>query len=106
LIEKKIKFLLVALSITISISFLSWSGITSFADMDKDGVIDPIDNCPTIPNTLQSDFDGDKLGDDCDIDDDNDLVVDAIDAFDTDPEEWADFDFDAAFIFADGHVSR
>ena len=34
------------------------------------------------------------LGNNADIDDDNDNIVDAIDAFDTDPTEWADFDFD------------
>jgi len=87
LIEKKIKFLLIALGVAMTVSFLSWSGITSFADMDKDGVADPFDNCPNLSNPIQSDFDGDKIGNDCDTDDDNDKVVDEIDAFDTDPTE-------------------
>lgn len=94
MIEKKIKFLLVALGVILTISFISWSGAGSFADADKDGVADPIDNCPTQSNPIQSDFDDDKLGDECDPDDDNDKIVDAIDAFDNDKSEWADFDFD------------
>ncbi|MCH7966444.1 MAG: thrombospondin type 3 repeat-containing protein, partial [Thaumarchaeota archaeon] len=55
---------------------------------------DLIDNCPKITNPTQSDFDGDKIGDECDIDDDNDGVIDEIDVFDYDPTEWADFDSD------------
>ncbi len=101
MIEKKIKFLLVVLGVTMTISFLSWSGIASFADMDKDGVIDSFDNCPNITNPDQFDFDGDKIGNDCDVDDDNDNVVDAIDAFDTNPTEWADFDNDGTGNNAD-----
>jgi len=94
LIEKKIKILLVALGITLTLSFVSWSGVASFADIDSDGVIDPVDNCPNISNPTQDDFDSDKIGNDCDIDDDNDLVVDAIDVFDRDPTESIDFDKD------------
>jgi hypothetical protein len=94
LIEKKIKILLVILGITVSLSFLSWFGLSSFADTDNDGIVDSIDNCPNITNPIQSDFDGDKIGDLCDSDDDNDGIVDELDVFDTDPTEWADFDFD------------
>jgi hypothetical protein len=35
-------------------------------DTDGDHVIDPIDNCPTVPNADQSDLDGDGRGDVCD----------------------------------------
>jgi len=101
LIDKKIKILLVALGIALTVSLLSWSGVASFADVDKDGVVDSFDNCPKITNSLQSDFDGDKIGDDCDIDDDNDSVVDAIDAFDTDPTETIDSDNDGTGNNAD-----
>ncbi len=35
-------------------------------DLDSDGVLDDIDNCPQTPNPDQSDLDGDGLGDVCD----------------------------------------
>ena len=62
--------------------------------MDKDGIVNSIDNCINLTNPNQSDFDGDKIGDACDTDDDNDKISDNIDRFDTNPTEWADFDFD------------
>ena len=44
-------------------------------DTDGDGIMDSIDNCPTVPNPLQEDADNDTIGDVCDIctdtDDDN-----------------------------------
>ena len=49
-------------------------------DADGDGVADAVDNCPTVANADQSDFDADGLGDACDPDDDNDGVVDLADA--------------------------
>jgi hypothetical protein len=45
-------------------------------DTDNDGVLDPVDNCPTVPNPNQANFDGDPLGDACDPDDDDDGVQD------------------------------
>ncbi|MFK8024429.1 MAG: thrombospondin type 3 repeat-containing protein, partial [Ilumatobacter sp.] len=48
-------------------------------DTDGDGTPDPTDNCPTVANPDQTDFDGDLQGDACDPDDDNDNVDDAAD---------------------------
>ncbi len=41
-------------------------------DRDKDGIDDPLDNCPTEANADQADMDGDGLGDVCDPDSDGD----------------------------------
>jgi hypothetical protein len=35
-------------------------------DQDNDGVPEPTDNCPTVPNPVQLDTDGDAVGDACD----------------------------------------
>ena len=72
----------------------SYNNLLLFADADADGISDFLDNCPTISNPTQKNSDTDTLGNECDPDDDNDKVVDAIDAFDLDASEWADFDFD------------
>jgi len=69
-------------------------GAISNFDSDQDSVRDSIDNCAKISNSDQSDFDKDSVWDPCDRDDDNDGIVDEIDVFDNNPEEWADFDFD------------
>ncbi|MCP5144393.1 MAG: VCBS repeat-containing protein [Gammaproteobacteria bacterium] len=47
-------------------------------DVDHDGVIDELDNCPAASNASQANADGDALGDACDLDDDNDGLLDAI----------------------------
>ena len=50
-------------------------------DTDADGVLDKVDNCITVKNSDQADFDEDGKGDLCDGDDDNDGVPDLQDAF-------------------------
>ncbi len=48
-------------------------------DRDADGVLDPSDNCVSIPNPDQADHEADGQGDPCDPDDDNDGVPDEFD---------------------------
>ena len=48
-------------------------------DSDGDGLTDNVDNCPSISNADQADFDNDDLGDICDPDIDNDGILNADD---------------------------
>lgn len=63
-------------------------------DADADGISDNIDNCPGLANPSQIDSDSDLQGNECDLDDDNDGVIDVVDSFDNNPLEWDDFDND------------
>jgi hypothetical protein len=48
-------------------------------DSDSDGVAERIDNCPSHHNPNQANYDGDGMGDNCDLDDDGDGVLDVDD---------------------------
>ena len=48
-------------------------------DIDGDGVCGDVDNCPNIVNPNQEDSDGDLIGNVCDLDDDNDGILDVND---------------------------
>lgn len=48
-------------------------------DLDADGVLDGIDNCPRVANPDQANFESDMFGDVCDDDDDNDGIADDLD---------------------------
>ena len=71
------------------------SATTSGAgDSDGDGIPDAADNCPSVSNPDQADFDSDGQGNACDDDDDNDGTPDISDAFPLDPTESVDTDAD------------
>ena len=66
-------------------SFLLARYLGTDPDPDQDGVLSPVDNCPDVSNSGQTDTDGDGQGDACDGDDDNDTVVDGGDNCPTTP---------------------
>ena len=70
-------------------------------DTDGDGILDANDNCVSEPNADQLDTDGDTVGNVCDLDDDNDGVVDNEDAFPLDSAESVDTDSDGVGNNAD-----
>jgi len=82
-------------------------------DQDQDGVPDPMDACPQVPDPLQHDLDRDGLGDACDPDLDGDGVpqLDALgrlaDNCPTVPNaDQADADSDGLGDFCDPHCAE
>ena len=55
-------------------------GLPPFVDTDRDGILDPVDNCTLRSNADQRDTDGDGYGNRCDPDFNNDGIVDGKDA--------------------------
>ncbi len=59
------------------LNFLFFSPLShAFLDQDDDGIADAIDNCTLYPNPLQTDINGDGIGNLCDADLNNDDIVD------------------------------
>ncbi|MAQ05752.1 MAG: hypothetical protein CMA51_03040 [Euryarchaeota archaeon] len=82
------------LLISILLFSSSLTGCISESDVDSDDVADKKDNCPDIFNPEQLDYDEDEVGDLCDLDDDNDGFLDAIDSHPLDFDENRDLDGD------------
>lgn len=72
-----------------------WAVVVRYdCDLDKDGIANKLDNCPSAANTDQVDFEGDGRGDVCDPDDDNDGASDDVDNCSWLANDQADLDDD------------
>jgi len=100
----------------VSMALLGCGSDSEGPDSDNDSIPDARDNCIQTPNANQlntdgdaagdacddlpqdasdtKDFDGDKIGDTADPDDDSDTYNDDVDAFPYDAAEWLDADVD------------
>lgn len=63
-------------------------------DIDGDGIVSAMDNCPSISNADQLNTDGDAKGNVCDDDKDNDGIPDISDSFPLDNTQAGDIDGD------------
>ncbi|MBU0717891.1 MAG: hypothetical protein KJ749_06540 [Planctomycetes bacterium] len=64
----------------------AWNLESAPDDVDGDGFLDGVDNCPTFYNPGQVDYDGDDVGDVCD----NCEIVHNVDQVDTDEDSFGD----------------
>ena len=75
--------------------------LDSVLDDDGDGLQNADDNCPSVSNENQEDFDADGLGNECDEDDDGDGTLDEYDDYPFDSSEISDSDGDGVGDNAD-----
>ena len=69
-----------------SVSYQVQTNVLSIADTDSDGILNNVDNCPSVSNINQLNTDADLQGNACDADDDNDGLSDITEAsLGTDP---------------------
>ena len=74
-------------------------------DLDNDGLLNEVDNCPEDGNAGQEDFDGDGVGDVCDDDVDGDGAANDLDNCPTDPNaDQADTDGNGIGDICDGDL--
>jgi hypothetical protein len=55
-----------AAPLTLPLHLTGWIAVRAGGDLDADGTLDMLDNCPLTFNPDQYDVDGDGLGDPCD----------------------------------------
>ena len=85
---------------------VAWS--VDALDSDGDGVVNSDDNCPSISNPLQTDTDGDDVGDDCDVCEGDDATGDAdgdLYCADEDCDDGDDSVYPAATELCDGQLN-
>jgi thrombospondin type 3 repeat protein len=89
---------------------VDWQG-ECLADVDKDGVPDAHDNCPSVPNPDQADLDSNKIGDACEeLDDDGDGVINLDDncpvIANPDQADWDEDGLGDACTYSDGTIDH
>ncbi|MET0357540.1 MAG: thrombospondin type 3 repeat-containing protein, partial [Cellvibrio sp.] len=78
--------------------------LNNLPDSDADSINDLRDNCSSVVNTSQTNFDNDSYGDACDSDDDNDGISDEIETtFGLNTLDTSDADLD---LDGDGYTNR